>query len=185
MFKTQIFIPRTSSSCLFSCFRGCQQLPKLATWISSLIVRMRIRKQSIAKSFDLCYLYLSKKLFFSIPTVHRSFRSPPFDINDHTSLLTDLLLLDLPLAFLPIHFTQTQLQYKSDYVNLLLKAFLLWSASGVSSEWNPNSFSYEVLQIWPLLFLAPCVYLFTHSCLPAFTRSINVHWVPVWCLYYW
>ena len=123
-----------ASSCLFSCFRGCQQLPKLATWISSLIVRMRIRKQSIAKSFDLCYLYLSKKLFFSIPTVHRSFRSPPFDINDHTSLLTDLLLLDLPLAFLPIHFTQTQLQYKSDYVNLLLKAFLLWSASGVSSE---------------------------------------------------
>ena len=121
MFKTQIFIPRTSSSCLPACLRGCQQLPKPATWISPLIAFLSSFWQSITKSFDLCSLYLSKEFFFSIPTVHPSFRSPLFDMNDHTSLLTGILLLDLPLTFLPIHFTHT-LNYS---INLIMSTSCL------------------------------------------------------------
>ena len=182
MFKTQIFIPRTSSFCLFSCLRGCQQLPRLTTWISHLTAFLSSFWQSIAKSFDLCSLYLSKELFFSIPTIHRSFRSPPFDINDHTSLLTDLLLLDLPLAFIPIHFTHT-LNYS---INLTmstscLKPFFCGAPVGcpqneIQSPFLRRSFKSGPFCFQPRVFI--CSLIHANKC--ALSAYSVRHWAKHW-----
>lgn len=80
------------------CFLPQQLLPTI-TQVKNLNITLDcflILILTVTKLFDLCPHFLHQVTIIS-------------DISDHTSLLTDLLLLDLPLALLSIHFVQNNL----------------------------------------------------------------------------
>lgn len=167
---------------LFSCLHCSHWWPKPMTWMSSLIAFSSSFWQLFAKSVDLCPLNRSKPSSFSIHCTS-SFRSNISDLSDHTSLLTDHVLLDLPLALLSIHFPQTNL-YSTDLMmsTSCLMPFFCGMPTGYPWDKNPNSFSHEVLLIWLLLFSAPWV----PSCNQAFPQAITFieclfsQWIKHW-----
>lgn len=91
-----------------------------------------------------------------------------------TSLLTDLLL-DLPIALLPVHFTQSNL-HKAQIWSC---QYLAQSLFLMEYQWNILRIKSKFLFIWGLPNLAPFPSAsFIHSFVHVFIWSINVHWVP-------
>lgn len=120
-----------------------------------------------------CVLFISQRSFsFPSQLYILLFRSPPFDINDHTSLLTGLLLLDLPLAFLPIHFTHT-LNYS---INLImstscLKPFFCGAPVGCPQNEIQTPFLMRSFKSGPFCF-QPHVFIrsLIHACLHSLSQ---------------